>query len=69
MKTGCAQPDELWQRRIVRDESSQRVDAYDFTHDKLREVAYDSLSAARRRLIHRRIAEALEASMCTHSTL
>ena len=35
--------------------------AYDFTHGKLREVAYDSLSAARRRLLHRRIAQALEA--------
>ena len=52
--------DELWQRRIVADASSQRSEAYDFTHDKLREVAYNSLSAARRRLLHRRIGEALE---------
>ena len=36
-------------------------EAYDFTHGKLREVAYNSLSAARRRLLHRRIAEAMEA--------
>ena len=50
--------DELWQRRIVRERSG---DVYDFTHDKLREVAYSSLSAARRRLLHRRIAQALEA--------
>src|SRR5262249_9191344 len=48
--------DELWQRRIVREQGS---DAYDFSHDKLREQAYASLSAARRRLLHRRVGEAL----------
>ncbi len=52
--------DELWQRRIVRDASGHGTEAYDFTHDKLREVAYNSLSAARRRLLHRRIAQAME---------
>jgi len=57
--------DELWQRRIVRDAAGhgQAVpgsEAYDFTHGKLREVAYNSLSAARRHLLHRRIAEAME---------
>jgi predicted ATPase len=50
--------DELWQRRIVRE---QGADAYDFSHDKLRAVAYGGLSAARRRVLHRRVAEALEA--------
>ncbi|HSJ58182.1 MAG TPA: tetratricopeptide repeat protein, partial [Anaerolineae bacterium] len=49
--------DELWQRRIIREQGN---DAYDFAHDKIREVAYSSLSAARRRLLHRRIAVALE---------
>ncbi len=49
--------DELWQRRIIRE---QGTDAYDFTHDKLREVAYASLSAARRRLLHGRVGQALE---------
>ena len=49
--------DELWQRRIIRE---QGRDAYDFSHDKLREGAYISLSNARRRLLHRRVAEALE---------
>ncbi len=53
--------DELWQRRIVADATGQSAEAYDFTHDKLREVAYNSLSAARRRLLHRRIAAAFEA--------
>jgi hypothetical protein len=50
--------DELWQRRIVRERGG---DAYDFTHDKLREVAYTSLSAARRHLLHRAVAQALVA--------
>ena len=49
--------DELWQRRIVREHGA---DAYDFSHDKLREVAYGSMSAARRRLLHRQAAQALE---------
>jgi len=49
--------DELWQRRVVRE---QGEDAYDFSHDKLREGAYTALSRARRRLLHRRVAEALE---------
>lgn len=49
--------DELWQRRIVREQGAAW---YDFSHDKLREVAYTSLGVARRRLLHRRVAEALE---------
>jgi DNA-binding SARP family transcriptional activator len=50
--------DELWHKRIVREEGT---DSYDFTHDKLREVAYAQLSVPQRRLLHRRIATALEA--------
>lgn len=49
--------DELWQRRIVREQGGEM---YDFSHDKLREQAYLMLSSARRRLLHRRVAEALE---------
>jgi tetratricopeptide (TPR) repeat protein len=49
--------DELWQRRIVRERGA---DGYDFTHDKLREAAYNMLSPARRRLLHRRVAQALD---------
>ncbi len=49
--------DELWQRRIVRERGA---DAYDFSHDKLREAAYAALSPARRRLLHRQVAQALE---------
>jgi DNA-binding SARP family transcriptional activator len=49
--------DELWQRRIVRE---QGADAYDFSHDKLREAAYLRVGTARRQMLHRRIAQALE---------
>lgn len=49
--------DELWQRRIIRE---QGEDAYDFSHDKLREVLVTDLSEARRHLLHRRVARALE---------
>jgi predicted ATPase len=48
---------ELWQKRIVREQS---VNTFDFTHDKLREIAYLEISAPKRRLIHRNIAEALQ---------
>ncbi len=48
--------DELWQRHMVR----ERGAAYDFSHDKLREVALALISPARRRKLHRSVAEALE---------
>ena len=48
--------DELWQRRIVHEPDA---DTYDFSHDRLREVAYQSLSQVRRRFFHRRVAAAL----------
>ncbi len=50
--------DELWHKRIVREHGAN---SYDFTHDKLREVAYGEISAPQRRLLHRRVAQALEA--------
>ncbi|HEV2660878.1 MAG TPA: hypothetical protein VGU68_09765, partial [Ktedonobacteraceae bacterium] len=53
--------DELWQRRIVREQSAATSESYDFCHEKLREQAYSSLSPVRRRLLHRRVAEAFEA--------
>ena len=50
--------DELWHKRIVREQGTNN---YDFTHDKLREVAYAQISVPQRRLLHRRVAQALEA--------
>jgi class 3 adenylate cyclase/DNA-binding SARP family transcriptional activator/tetratricopeptide (TPR) repeat protein len=49
--------DELWGRRIIRD----LADGYDFTHDRLREVALHGTSPARRRKLHRCAADALAA--------
>ncbi len=48
--------DELWQRRIVREQDKD----YDFSHDRIREVTYGEISSARRRLLHGQVAAALE---------
>jgi DNA-binding SARP family transcriptional activator/tetratricopeptide (TPR) repeat protein len=47
--------DELWRRRIIREQGL----AYDFSHDKLRAVALEMISPARRRQLHRAVAEAI----------
>jgi DNA-binding SARP family transcriptional activator/predicted ATPase len=49
--------DELWQRRIIRE---QGATAYDFSHDRIRDVAYAEISPVRRRQLHGHIAMALE---------
>jgi tetratricopeptide (TPR) repeat protein len=49
--------DELAERRIV---CEHAADAFDFSHDKIREAAYAGLSPARRRRLHRRVAAAIE---------
>jgi DNA-binding SARP family transcriptional activator len=48
--------EELWRRRIV---ESRGASEYDFTHDRLREVAGAELSVVRQRYWHRRVARAL----------
>ena len=48
--------DELWGRRILH----ELHDGYDFSHDLLRETAYEQISPPRRWLLHRRIAQGLE---------
>ena len=55
--------DELLERRILRDKGGN---LYDFSHDKLREVAYNGLSAARRKFYHRHVAQALEQIYASH---
>jgi tetratricopeptide (TPR) repeat protein len=47
--------DELWRRRIIRDQGL----TYDFSHDKLRAVALEMVSPARRRQLHRAVAESI----------
>jgi len=49
------QVDELWRRRIIREQGL----TYDFSHDKLRAVALEMVSPARRRQLHRAVAEAI----------
>ena len=56
--------DELVARQIVREiqlpaTRQSAVERYAFTHDKLQEETCHQLSAARRRLLHRRVGEAL----------
>ncbi len=48
--------DELWQHHVVR----ERGPAYDFSHDRLRDVTLQLISPARRRRLHRLVAEAIE---------
>lgn len=49
--------DELWRRGVIRE---YETDAYDFSHGKLRDVAYEALSPATRRRNHLLVAEALQ---------
>jgi DNA-binding SARP family transcriptional activator/predicted ATPase len=49
--------DETWQRRILREQGQA---AYDFDHDKFRDIAYAGLSPARRRWLHQSVARALD---------
>lgn len=49
--------DELWRRGIIAEHGD---DGYDFTHGKLRDVAYDTLSPPERQRNHLAIADALQ---------
>lgn len=48
----------LVKRHLLREEGDNGL--YDFSHDKLREVVYRDISAARRRLMHLSVAQSLE---------
>jgi predicted ATPase len=48
--------DELWRRRIL----NTKNEGYDFSHDKIREVAYAAIAPMQRRRLHRKVAQALE---------
>ena len=52
--------DELAARGLIRESAeAKETPTYDFTHGALRDLADESTSLARRRLLHRRIAEAI----------
>jgi predicted ATPase len=60
--------DELWRQRMIREQAGRTPggETYDFSHDKLRDVVYASLSPIRRRFLHRRVAQALETAHRDH---
>ncbi|MCB0063457.1 MAG: AAA family ATPase [Caldilineaceae bacterium] len=49
--------DELWRHRIILEQGAQ---AYDFSHDRIREAAYAELSPIIRKRLHQRVAQTLE---------
>jgi DNA-binding XRE family transcriptional regulator/tetratricopeptide (TPR) repeat protein len=49
--------DELLHRRLVREQDSTQLD---FSHDRIRDVAYAEISPVKRNLLHRAVAQALE---------
>ena len=53
--------EELIRRGIVRELRDSGQPAFDFSHARLRDAAYERTGLARRRLLHRRVAEALRA--------
>jgi len=48
-------------RELQSSPDARRGPVYDFSHDKMRSLVYSDTSLARRRLLHRRVAEALAA--------
>ena len=62
--------EELTRRGIVRElPAVSRSGRYDFTHRRMRDVAYESMSMARRRLLHGRIAADLAHGQATEETV
>ena len=53
--------EELVRRGIVRELAGTAEPAFDFGHARLRDAAYEGIGMARRRLLHRRVADALRA--------
>ncbi len=53
--------EELLSRGLVRELAGRPGVAFDFSHARLRDAAYDATSLARRRLLHRRAADAMRA--------
>ena len=60
---------ELFAQHVFEPTDSANADAVRFAHDKLREAAYARLSEERRRLLHARAAEVIEAGCTTDDEL
>ena len=53
--------DKLLRAQLIKEvEVGIKGSSYEFNHDKIREVAYQQMSGARRQQVHRRVGEALE---------
>ncbi|MBN1659359.1 MAG: protein kinase [Anaerolineae bacterium] len=52
--------DELVRARVLHEDTSHRIERYDFSHDQMRKMAYARLSPSRQRQLHRHVAQALE---------
>lgn len=50
--------EELLAHGLINETAARDGPQYDFTHEKLRELVYQEISLARRRLLHRRVADA-----------
>jgi DNA-binding SARP family transcriptional activator/tetratricopeptide (TPR) repeat protein len=57
---GLSALDEALASRLIREADPPNDEAYAFSHDKVRDVAYTEAGAARRRVFHRRALAALE---------
>jgi ABC-type oligopeptide transport system substrate-binding subunit/DNA-binding SARP family transcriptional activator len=58
--------DEWLTRRLISPQSGVEPETWDFTHDKLRAVVYHVAGRGRRRMLHRRVGEALERLFSSH---
>jgi DNA-binding SARP family transcriptional activator/Tfp pilus assembly protein PilF len=51
--------EELVSQKLVKEMPDEAAPVYDFSHEKLRALVYEETSLARRRLLHRRVADSL----------
>ncbi len=59
----------LLEQGLITEVGGERGLSYDFSHEKLRTLVYEQTSLARRRLMHRRVAEALVSGVRSRSDL
>ena len=52
--------DALIAAKLIREESGENEEKYRFDHTSIREVVYNSLSRGKRRMLHRKVGQALE---------
>ena len=60
--------EQLVAHQLIREERSDRTDSYSFPHALMQEAIYESVISRRRRVLHRRVAAALEKSSSRRAT-